>query len=221
DSEFPPAGALASLHLGIRGFAKSEIDLAPGVPADFAAQGDVEITCHSPSVKAALQILAERHPATVPFDDLVGHIADRLPKHWSDVEELPANLVQLFGLELVDFLPRERRLSVCKSADHGPPIAVGLARWQAASGSESVVNGYHEHIDLSPLQRRILMRCDGAHGLDEIAAGITGDVLAGVLSLHLDGDEVMDAALVLEAVTLAVPQEVERLGWMGLTLRAE
>lgn len=145
-----------------------------GSSGGFEDRRGTTIAAPNTATRAALSALADRWPADMSFDELVG-----IAGVGSGGEErLAADLMRLSFLGSC-FLYREPVDVGASISDR--PKASALARWQSAKGNDPV-NQHHMTVSLDPAQRRLLALLDGTRdrrallsesaGTDGAAAGL-------------------------------------------------
>jgi methyltransferase-like protein len=156
------AGRLGALHLAAA--VQPEPPGEGDAVAVFRGRGKQEISTRHPLLKAALGLLAEFWPSTVPFSELAPTAGATSAV---DAAALAAQLLRLYvsagPVELHTMAPAFVR----EVSSH--PRASPLARHQAIEG-EIVTNLRHERVQLSDLERFTLRLLDGSVERAAIAA---------------------------------------------------
>ncbi|MCS6915746.1 MAG: class I SAM-dependent methyltransferase [Myxococcota bacterium] len=171
---------------------------APSVERFSGPDGKSLVTNH-PVSKAALTILAEEHPRSVAFSDLLHAARQRLGQEpvqgdqdcsSPDAEELARTLLRTFSQQRQLITLRALAPKLARAAPERP-VALPVARWQARRTSV-VTNGYHEAASLTPLQHCTLTLLDGTRGRQELLAELSRLAEQGVLTMERGGRRVED-----------------------------
>ncbi len=183
-------------------------DLGPDVTEVFHRPGGLELSTSLPLLKAALVILAGEQPCGVPFVDLCARVGahDEAARasFGGDVLTLFARGAVSLGAGAVAGVSRP-----------GPrPEATALARRQASLRQPSATSLLHRRVALDRLDWALVPRLDGTLAVEELAAGVIGDIAAGKVTLTLDDEPRSDLETVLEVIE----QRLRHLGRAGLLL---
>jgi methyltransferase-like protein len=177
------------------------------------------VTIDHPVVKAAVMVLGEQYPRSVPFDDLWRIATARLVDAGLSTRDhgeperrrFARFLLQGYGagwLELHSHMP----YFVLKPGDR--PAATPLARHQARAG-ELVVNLRHESIDLTRFDRHLLGLLDGTRAHSALVNALDALVTEGSLAIRGSDPGPSDTA-----ARTAIVAESLRLGLARLGSRA-
>lgn len=116
--------------------------------------------------KAALGVLADAWPATVPFDELLQRARERLTTSAApQADTLAADLLQAYAAGLVELHALPLRFPARPGKR---PAASALARWQARHG-KFVTNLRHEALPIDDYLARLLPLLDGSRNNEDIA----------------------------------------------------
>ncbi len=134
-------------------------ELAGNGPLRFQSRTGGTVTTELPLLKAALTVLGERRPQSMPFELLLEAARDRLGLEPAptDTDVLGRNLISAFASQVVDLYGRPLE-AACEPSER--PLACPLARHMARLGSE-VTNLRHELMILREPDRQLLLSCDG------------------------------------------------------------
>jgi methyltransferase-like protein len=181
-----------------------------------------------PLLKAAIQVLNEAFPCTVPFDQLrkaarekIGGADTADPKTVAEDTALIAvgllncymssDLVELHGMPLT-FLR--------KPGDK--PTALMWSRMQASQatpGKQAIVtNRRHEVIRLNDLDRHLIPLLDGSNDRAGIAEKLTAVAQRGEMNVQKDGAVLTDPKDVKLAITSILDQALQNVANQGLLL---
>ena len=149
-------------------------------PVALRFPGAAEVTIAGPAVKVALHLLGKAHPRAIPYGELLGDIeacaraagdplADAMAGDGPAVRNALANGLLQLVLAGVVILHRFTPQIVNQPGDR--PEASRLARLQARDHDWATKQG-HARVVLSPTQRAVLRRLDGAASRREIKRAI-------------------------------------------------
>jgi methyltransferase-like protein len=168
----------------------------------FHTPSGLTLSTPQPICKAALTVLAERWPVTIPFADLCIEARARLEAGpearpdpltaEQDRELVGAEMLKCFAATIVELRAAPSRFATNISAR---PRANSLARLEAAKGPR-VTSLRHEAVPLDEFAGELLKHLDGQHdrlALLDILAKLVSD---GVLKVEKDGQTVTDAAAI-------------------------
>jgi methyltransferase-like protein len=151
----------------------------------FLTAGTCVLECSDPLVAAALGVLDERRPESIPVPELLQLPLpdDRGDGSAPDRTDYADQLTR-FLLDAVMAGAIEPALSPAQVASRvGPrPVAGPLTRLQVRTG-RGVTNQKQELIELDALSRFVLSLLDGAHDHEELAETVRQELMAGRLSL--------------------------------------
>lgn len=190
---------------------------APGT-YEYVNGDGIEIVIRDQVLDTALQILHAAFPAEIAITDLLAQVRQVLcpnspPGGVPQLPDLGSALVNAFGAELVTLVPR-RRLRCVMVTDR--PVADAYARGLAEEGEDEVTNLRHETVAIDRLQRELLRLCDGTRTHAKLVDGLTTAVAEGRLEVTYEGAECKDPAVVREALTSLLPEQLQKLLWQGL-----
>ncbi len=192
-------------------------DVASDAPEEFATGAGVRITIGNPVMKAALGVLVQRAPASLPFEELYtetlarGKFGAAAPSR----EDLSEMVLRCFVSELVALSGRAPVFAV-RPGDR--PAASPLARAQASEGTRATALT-HRVIRLEDLTRFVLRRCDGSRDRAALSRDLSAAVTSGDFTLQDEaGSPVTDPRLVDSFARDAVESALVRLAHLGLLM---
>lgn len=202
----PSPDVVPELHLVLRAVPTDpapEDAARPGVEA-FKATDDTVVTTNHPMILAAFHVLLRVAPGSLPFDELLRRVNDRLsvdePPGIAPPSDRSASLADaLLQCALGGLIEFQRHPSAFTIAVSEHPVASRVARVKAAV-SGSVPNLRHVPVELSALERAIIVHLDGSHDRGQLVDVLLSAIADG--SLTPVGDT-PDRALLLERVDLA------------------
>lgn len=144
------------------------VDLSGCVATTFVGRLGERLSTTLPLLKAALLELACHWPAGIPFEQLLTAAAERLGIVPDDLQRtlLAQTIVsQIKASNVIEVSVEPSRFRV---APGDRPAAAPLARHQALENTV-VTNRRHERIELSSVQRRVLLELDKATDVAQVA----------------------------------------------------
>jgi methyltransferase-like protein/SAM-dependent methyltransferase len=199
-------------------------DLTDSVREDFRVPSGSTAFSTSPIVKAALLVLGEAWPASLPCPELFSRAQAKIgvqgPRDAlavrSDEERLRHGLLRFSTItsDLVEF--RLRGLPVVAAAGR-LPLARPLARWQARTG-RPVTNCRHELLTLDEFQRQALQRLDGQHTRATLAQDLAVLVQSGQLALPPQGQLPTEPMNMEQATAQTLERHLEQFARLSLLL---
>jgi hypothetical protein len=174
------------------------------------------LSTNRPLLKAAMKVLCERWPSTVPFDTLRdearklrGGDPDNSALADEDAQSLSLGLVNTYiSSDLIELsaIP----IPVSRTAGEKPK-AIGSARERVAGGATSVANRRHELVKLSDLELRLLPLLDGTRDRSLILEALLQKALSGDLTIQRDGRPQTDAEAIRRALMAILDQALNNL----------
>jgi methyltransferase-like protein len=169
--------------------------LAQGVVESFEGRKGTIFTIHESVTKAALMMLSERWPGSIPFPDLLAGAQARLPARPAtsaadsstpgDAEILSATLLQCYAFGVVDLLGSQTKFTV----EPSPRPRVSALALAQAQRRIPVTNARHESITLEDSQREILSLLDGTRDRTMLMTELTALVGRGALQVRSKGGD--------------------------------
>jgi 2-polyprenyl-3-methyl-5-hydroxy-6-metoxy-1,4-benzoquinol methylase/methyltransferase-like protein len=192
--------ALPALWLRGRCFADPEAPEAKtsGVEV-FRTSDGVAVTMDNPMVRAALHILSDSRPASVPFPEVLSETRRRLASGPDVTMEMLADAMLRCALvRLVDLTTMP---APCTATISRCPVASPLARYEARDTAD-VSSLSHLTMSLAPFDRFVIRLLDGTRDAD----AVTGEVLNAVRFGTLTLGESPTRETIAEAVNFALQQ---------------
>lgn len=149
-----------------------------------------QVTVAAAPTKAALSVLDELWPASVPFRQLLEQArrkSEAAGRPWPDDEphrrRVADDLLTLLSRRLLRI---QLEGPCCTRTISDRPEATAAARWQA-TGAGGVTNRRHEHLKLNDLNRCLLARLDGRHDRQALLEVLREAVAQGKFEVSRDG----------------------------------
>lgn len=214
----PPAPeALGSLRVStLVGPASSKIDLfSDGVEHFRGMQVPASTTTNNPLIKAALLVLFEHWPHSLPFEELRMRTYTLLarapgpnpPPIDRDPRSLGVALLQGFAAGCVDLHAFEPEFQTQISDQ---PTASPWARIEAETGVR-VTNLRHRIIELSAFDRLVLRQLDGSRDWYAVLDALDEAVSSGEFPIHQDGQAITDNLKVRQILGKSLDPSLNRL----------
>lgn len=182
------------------------------------------LTTSEPIVKAAMQHLATIWPQSVPFADLLAvsrsrlhgqTIADDADRAAHDEQQLASAMMRCYSTAVIELSAFPGQ---CTIKPGRMPEARRLAREQARSAG-SVTNTRHETVQLTDLERHVLIRLDGQRDSDALLSALVDLTCAGSLVVRDKGQPITDPGLTRQVLSMMLGQTLERLQQHALLVR--
>jgi len=194
--------SLAGLHFLTQAGMRLDRDGEKYVVTDVAGR---TLTTTSGVAAEAIGRLIARFPSSSTLDDCMG----------ADTAERAAIGDALYNMLLVGMITvSSEPIDAGEVSDH--PIAITLARVDAAEGSGSTTNLRHESIALDAAMRALLPMLDGTRDHAALADGLTEETLAGRLGFLREGQPVTDPEEVTRTAREHLPALLTQLARSAL-----
>ena len=199
------------------------VDYAAAGKVSFRSPSGMSMSTEVPLLKAAMKVLADHYPQTVPFDvlrkrarELVGGDAADARQAAEDTKTVAVGLLNCYmGSDLVEL----HGMPLTFATDPGErPEATALARTLAAR-SAMVPNRRHEVVRLSDLDRQLVPLMDGSHDRNQIADRLTEVAKQGLLNIQKDGAALTDAGEIRDAIGSVLDQALVNVAKLGILVK--
>jgi methyltransferase-like protein len=204
--------------------ASASPSLASAQAEHFHCPGGVHLSSPEPIVKAALVVLSEAWPKSLPFPKLRALARARLQGGPIQASTTVAQDTEQLGQTLWHFYAKASTLAVEFSVRPVPaggpgerPVARALARWQAGQGPY-VTNLRHELIQLTDLERHLLPRLDGTHDRAALLSVLRELVARGDLTIEQNGEVVSEPLKKEELLREALDAQLRQFARNSLLL---
>lgn len=193
---------VAGLHFLTQAGMRLERDDGKCVVTDAAGR---TLTTMSSSVADGIARLVSRFPSSSTLDDCVG----------TDDEDKAAILDGLYRMLLVGMVTvSSEPIDAAEVSDQ--PMAIALARADAADGATYTTNLRHESIALDAAIRALLPMLDGTRDHAALADGLAEEALAGRLGFLREGQPVAGPEEVARAASEHLPALLAQLARSAL-----
>ncbi|MCC6197672.1 MAG: class I SAM-dependent methyltransferase [Burkholderiales bacterium] len=197
-------------------------DLRSPAFEQFRTDQGVTLNSPAPIVKAAMVILAERWPQSIPVAELRALARRRLAENVlvasdpatlrADAEALGTELLKCALAAIVELRMQSPPMTTEVSER---PRTSPLERMQADKGN-AVTNLRHEPANLDEFSRQLVRHLDGTRDMDALRTSMEGLVFAGTLVIKRDGVPLTDPAAVRQVMDQALPAALKTLAKAGL-----
>jgi methyltransferase-like protein len=189
----------------------------------YQTPANYQIGTNRPLLKAAIQLLQQVFPATIPFDtlrkksrELIGGFETANARQQAEDTQLIAlgllncyltsDMIEFHGIPVPQSPPVSEK-----------PIAMPWARITATEAGH-FANRRHEVIRLNPLDRQLIPLLDGVNDRTIILERLTKDAIDNILTVQRDGQPLTDAASIREALDASLPHALANLARMGVLI---
>jgi hypothetical protein len=154
-----------------------EIDLASAVAQEFRTSTGARFAVRHPLAKAAVMLLADRYPASIPFGDLEQAARAAVCTYGDAAQADDEDALQTELFSLVAY----RALGLSLHAEGRPadlsarPTAHALARLQAQA-EQAAAGLRHTALELDAYSARLLALADGKRTLEQLAAAMQSEL---------------------------------------------
>jgi methyltransferase-like protein/SAM-dependent methyltransferase len=182
------------------------VDFAPESVVQFQSRSGMTVSTSNPLSKAAMWMLSEAWPATIPYTELFRSAAAKAGVGTTDDDFLSLATGLLNAHVSSDVVEIHASPMSFARLPSEKPVSLVHARVQAAEGRATVTNRRHETIRLSDLAMRLLPLLDGTRDREAMGAALTAIAVAGDLSVQRSGKPVTDPTEIREVLTGALGQ---------------
>jgi methyltransferase-like protein/SAM-dependent methyltransferase len=196
------------------------VDVKSEEPAKYRSPSGLVLSTNRPLLKAAIQVLSEAWPGTLPFAELLTRSRaaaglTELASTDADARNLAGGLVDSYlGSDMIEL---HGAPIVVANTPSEKPLAIPSARLRAEEG-RPVANRRHELVRLGDLERCLLSLLDGTRDRAALVEECVAAVNAGRLRLDRDGREVTDATDVKTTLAAIIDQPLTALAKQALLI---
>jgi methyltransferase-like protein len=217
---------LLGFHVGAPLMPTSPVpDLLSDIPEGFKGLTDLQLTTAVPVVKAALVILGEMWPRTVPLTALPALARQRLGlRPGADPDTRRQDLLALAKALLMAYANAGDTLVLLALTPPAftdrvseRPMASPLARLQAA-GALPITNLRHGTTTVAPFDRHLLPLLDGTRDRPALLQALVARFEQGLLTISRDSGPVTDAATARALINEALEQQLPKLAKAAVLL---
>ena len=194
--------ALADLHVASGGKAVGPTppDPTSEAAAQYQTRSGMTLSTTRPLLKAAMRVLGEAWPGTVPFPELAARGLALAGRPVDAADEVTALALGLLNSHIASDLIELHGAPVTVARDVSEkPVASPAARLRAAA-RDTVPNRRHELVRLSELDRKLLPLLDGTRDRPALVNQLAERALIGELTVHRDGKPLRDPGDIQQAL---------------------
>lgn len=185
----------------------------------YRSASGMTMATNRPLLKAAMQLLQEKYPATLPFDKLRAQARELLGATSTDpkviAEDTQVLAIGLLNCYMSSDLVELHGMPITFARQPGPkPVAYLLPRLQAPKGM--VTSRRHEVIRLSDLDRHLIPMLDGTNDREKLADKLTDVAKSGALNIQKDGITLYETKDIREALGMVMDQALLNVGRMAI-----
>jgi methyltransferase-like protein/cyclopropane fatty-acyl-phospholipid synthase-like methyltransferase len=216
--------ASAAKPVGADGQPLQNLNLTAEENVSYKAPSGMTMATTRPLLKAAMKVLGDAYPGTVPFDvlrkqarELIGGGDPTDAKVVAeDTQTLAVGLLNCYmGSDLVEL----HGMPIAFARQAGPkPVALPLARLQAQRGSMAT-NRRHEVVRLNDLDRHLVPLLDGTNDRDALVEKLTQVAQAGSLNVQKDGLTLSDPKDVRTALKSVIDPALANVARLALLVQ--
>lgn len=199
------------LHVASPARPVGRLALTSDVPGRFQSASGMALATTSPLSKAAMLLLAEAWPGTLPFEELLRGAAAELGREpaGGDAEALALTLLNTYASsDLIELHAAPVRFARVPGER---PVALPHARATAAEGRAVVANRRHEPVRLADFARQLLPLLDGTRDRAALVEALAASALAGELTVQKSGRPVTDPTELRDALAGLLGPALESL----------
>ncbi|MBA4188358.1 MAG: hypothetical protein C0467_10175 [Planctomycetaceae bacterium] len=206
--------AIRQLHFGIaKRSADDSIDVRSTAQARYSSPTGMTLTTSNPILKAGMQILGQRWPATVSFAELDAAVVETLGTPSDNGQQLAvallntylsSNLIELHATPIVPTPVSDR------------PVALAVARANLECGQTGVATRRHEFIRTNDLDMRLIPLLDGTRDRAALLDRLVELAVAGEFLVQKDAKRFTKPDALRAAMSPAMDSALERYAGAGL-----
>ncbi|MBM3982068.1 MAG: methyltransferase domain-containing protein [Planctomycetes bacterium] len=192
------------------------VDLTSEAPAQFQGRSGMTLSTSSPLFKAAILVLNEVWPATLPYVEVLHRAAEKIGRA-ETTEDLVALATGFLNAYVASDLIEFQTVPMTFARVPGDkPVALCHARAQVAEGHGRVANRRHELVQLTDLSIRLVPLLDGTRDRAALTDALTEQAQAGRLTVQKAGHPIADPDELRAALASTLNPALEALARDGL-----
>jgi methyltransferase-like protein/SAM-dependent methyltransferase len=202
-------GSLRGLHIASSAVPEESTPPDPNGNVTYKSRSGMTMTTNRPLLKAAMQVLRDAFPGTVPLEKLredaqrlAGRDPGNLVQAAEDGQALAGALLSGYiGSDLIEL--HGHPIAVAKTASEMPRATV-IARLQAPRGA--MTNRRHEVVRLGELDRHLIPLLDGTNNRSALIEKLAAVAKRGDMKVHHNGVPLTDPEKMTAAVRAVIDQ---------------
>jgi methyltransferase-like protein/SAM-dependent methyltransferase len=210
---------IAGLHLASSGkpVGDKQPDLTNDEPAQYKTRTGMTLSTGKPILKAAMQVLGEAWPATLPFDEVRKKSRELIGGEANEVEDAKGLASGLLNSYISSDLVELFAAPITATTEIGErPKALGSARVRALNGVTALANNRHELVRLSDLDQKLVPLLDGSRDRLALVGQLAQFAMIGDLNVQRDNQKLADPADIQEALAAVLGPALTNLASQGL-----
>ena len=215
--------SLRNLHVISNGkpAGKTEPNITNEEPEQYQTRSGMTLSTNRPLLKASMQLMNQRWPSTIPFEELrqearklLGGNPNDPAVAEEDAKTLSLGLVNTYiSSDLIEL----HAVSIQVSRVVGEkPRVIDSARERVVLGATSVANRRHELVKLSDLDLRLIPLLDGTRDRAAILEALVQKAIAGDLRVQKDGKPLAEATEIREALLAVLDPALNNVALQAL-----
>jgi methyltransferase-like protein/cyclopropane fatty-acyl-phospholipid synthase-like methyltransferase len=216
--------ASGSQPIGQDGKALPQVNVKGEENVSYKSPAGMSMATTRPLLKAAMHVLQQAYPATVPFDllrkqarELIGGADPTDPKTVAeDTQVMAIGLLNCYmGSDLVEL--HGMPITFVRTAGE-KPTALPIARWQAQHGPVAT-NRRHEVVRLNDLDKHLVPLLDGTRNRAALVEELIKVAQTGQLNVQKDGLTLTDPKEIGTALSSVMEQALANVARMALLVQ--
>ncbi len=213
------AEQVALFRIAINAMPETEnVKFTPDTKLNIRNRLGGSISINRPITKAAMLVLNDIRPKSLPFEDLLQKALDRMPENIRpNANQVPtarnnlaSDMLQAFTSKMVQLCTWDPQ---CVTEVSDQPKLSPLAARQAEAGNR-VVGPRHQYVALGPLAQKLAPVLDGTRNSDELTAHVRELIKNGDLTLNRPGGAAVTSSD--EDLGQLVNQSLNNIARLGL-----
>jgi methyltransferase-like protein/SAM-dependent methyltransferase len=195
------------------------VELTSDAPAQFQSRNGMGVSATNVVFKAAMLVLAEVWPATLPFAEVLHRAVAKLARGATsaDLTVLASNFLSTYIAS--DLIELHAVPVTFARAPGEKPVALVHARVDASEGRAKVANRRHEVVQLTDLNVRLVQLLDGTRDRDALLDALTQQAAESVLTVHKGGQPISDPTELRAALATTLGPGLDALARDALLTR--
>jgi methyltransferase-like protein/SAM-dependent methyltransferase len=189
--------SIEPLHIAItHKLLENRGDIRSNQMVQYQTKSGMTLSTSSPPLKAAMKILGERWPSTIPFWDL-HEAVNKLLDRQDAAEALALGLLNTYiSADLLEL----HAVPITSAHAGEKPLALPSARLRLLMGESGAANRRHELFRPSEFDRKLIPLLDGTRDRSALLKALTEMALRGELTVQASGNALTDAEAIAKAL---------------------
>jgi methyltransferase-like protein/cyclopropane fatty-acyl-phospholipid synthase-like methyltransferase len=190
--------AIRDLHIGTsHKVVDKPGDVRSNEVVQYKSKSGITLSASSPPLKAAMRVLAERWPGTIPFEELSQTINAMIDPGHDIIETLALGLLNTYlSTDLLEL--HSMPIPAINAGEK--PVALPSVRARLAAGEPGAANRRHEHFQPGEFDRKVIPLLDGTRNRSELLSALVELALKGELTVQASGQTLTDSTLIGKAL---------------------